>query len=290
MSLDWSPWTIVRDPFRTTPGAPITAVPWGMGGRFALFVTDPNGGVYTSGGDPFRRWWQPWTSVSEGRTTPGAPITVVPWGAGFALFIADPNGGVYTTVGNPNAPFGPWRIVSDPFRTTPGAPLTALVSTTGAPFTTLFTTARDGTIWTTTGDPQGDFGQWTQVGGIRVTAGSPVTADWEIGWPFRLYVTDSNGGISTTVGNPQAWQPWSPVPGIAVPPRSPVTKLGDFLFVTHFTGEVVMIAGGGWVSVSQGSAPPGSPVTACAHANTRALIALFIADPNGGVYWTTAPT
>jgi hypothetical protein len=44
---------------------------------------------------------KPWTTVSEGATTPGAPVTAVLTGPGeVALFLADPAGGVYTTTGS----------------------------------------------------------------------------------------------------------------------------------------------------------------------------------------------
>jgi len=57
----------------------------------------PLGGVYTTSGNA-DDGWRPWTSVSEGSSTPGAPITAVVIGQDrVALFVADPNGGVYTT-------------------------------------------------------------------------------------------------------------------------------------------------------------------------------------------------
>ena len=41
----------------------------------------------------------PWSSVSQGSTTPGAPVTAVVTGPGqISLFLADPGGGVYTTI------------------------------------------------------------------------------------------------------------------------------------------------------------------------------------------------
>jgi hypothetical protein len=89
------PWTSVSEG-RSTPGAPITAVVTGLD-RVALFVADPNGGVYTTSGSA-GAGWGPWTSVSQGRSTPGAPITAVVTGPDrVAVFLADPNGGVYTT-------------------------------------------------------------------------------------------------------------------------------------------------------------------------------------------------
>ena len=68
--------------------------------------------------------WQPWTSVSEGRSMPGAPVAAVPWAQSFALFIADPGGGIYAIKAVPG--FG-WELV--PGRsTTPGAHVTAVAS------------------------------------------------------------------------------------------------------------------------------------------------------------------
>ena len=45
--------------------------------------------------------WDPWASVSEGSSTPGAPVAAVPWGESFALFIADPGGGIYAIKAEP---------------------------------------------------------------------------------------------------------------------------------------------------------------------------------------------
>lgn len=368
MSLDWSGWTIVSDSFRTTPGAPVTAVPWGT--RFALFATNPDGVVYATAGNTQEGWpdWKSvsdgqttrgapitavpwgagfavfitypngvvlttggtpgypfggWATVSDGQTMPGAPVTAVPWGAGFAVFISDPSGGVYTTGGNPNAPFGPWAPVvppgeSEPFLASPGGPVTALIPTIGAPFT-VFTTkpTTDETrsmVWCTIGDPQRGFpgGRdedkgWSRVayiwGEIVLEPGSLVTADWQVD-SYVVYVTARSGpgglapnddsvGIFTTLGTPErGWQRWSRVPGINVLPASPITKVGPFLFVTDAKGEVFTNADAGpqgWEPVSEGSSVPGARVTACVAGSPIPTITLFIADPNGGVYTTSAP-
>jgi len=60
---------------------------------------------------PGRTKWVPWSSVSQGSTTPGAPVTAVPWGQQIALFLVDPNGGIYTTGGDPQAGYRPWAYV-----------------------------------------------------------------------------------------------------------------------------------------------------------------------------------
>jgi hypothetical protein len=69
-------WEIV--PGRsTTPGALITALL--SGNLFTLFMADVNGEIFTTSGIPYQSW-QPWTSVSQGSSTPGAPVAAIPWG------------------------------------------------------------------------------------------------------------------------------------------------------------------------------------------------------------------
>ena len=66
-------------------------------GQVSLFLADPGGRVYTTSGGP--AGWGPWTSVSQGSTTPGAPVTAVVTGPGqVSLFLANPHGRVYTTI------------------------------------------------------------------------------------------------------------------------------------------------------------------------------------------------
>jgi hypothetical protein len=191
MTTNWGPWVLWGDPFRTTPGAPVTAVPL-KSGQFALFATNTSGGIFTSLRDPQRGFGR-WTSVSEGSTTPGAPITAVPWGEQLAVFIADPNGGVYTTGGAPGSPFGGWAIVGDPFRTTPGAAVTAVPWKSGQ--FALFATNTSGGIFTSLGDPQRGFGRWTSVSEGSTTPGAPITAvPWgeQLG---RVYRRSQRGGL-----------------------------------------------------------------------------------------------
>jgi hypothetical protein len=58
------------------------------------------GGIYTARGNSEDGWSQ-WTSVSEGQSTPGAPVTAVVISPNrIALFLADPGGEIYTAQGN----------------------------------------------------------------------------------------------------------------------------------------------------------------------------------------------
>ena len=57
-------------------------------------MADVNSEIFTTSGVPYQDW-DSWTNVSEGSSTPGAPVAAVPWGDSFALLIADPVGGIY---------------------------------------------------------------------------------------------------------------------------------------------------------------------------------------------------
>jgi hypothetical protein len=238
MELAWTLRTVSDG--RAVPGSPITAVPWRQ--SFALFVADPNGGIYTTGGDP-QAGFGPWTSVSEGASTPGAAVTAVPWGERFAVFIADPNGGVYTTGGDPQGGFGPWASVSEG-RTTPGGLVTAVPW--GQRFA-LFLADPNGGIYQTGGDPQGGFGPWASVSEGRTALRGQVTA---IPWRqhFALFVVGTDETIYTSEGDPQqGFGPWEPVAGMKAAPGSRVAAAafahGLALFITDANGRIVTLQG-----------------------------------------------
>ena len=107
----WTPWRSVSEG-STTSGGYVTAVMTDEN-RIALFLADPDGGVYTSTSSS-ESGFGSWTTVSEGRTTPGGHITAVATDEDrIALFLADPNGGVYTTSGSPARGWKPWTSVSE---------------------------------------------------------------------------------------------------------------------------------------------------------------------------------
>jgi len=73
---------------QSVPGGTVTAVPWK--GGFALFLSDPNAGVYTATGIPGApQTWGPWRLVSYGNSKPGATITPVQYNDQIALFSID---------------------------------------------------------------------------------------------------------------------------------------------------------------------------------------------------------
>jgi hypothetical protein len=85
MSLSWQPWTSVSEG-SSTPGAPVAAVPWE--GSFALFISDPKGGLYAIKAVPGYGW----QLVPGHFSKPGAQVTAVPWGNRFVLFMTDLSG------------------------------------------------------------------------------------------------------------------------------------------------------------------------------------------------------
>ena len=237
----------------------------------------------------------PWTSVSEGASTPGAPVSAVTTGQGrIALFVTDPSGGIYTTSGNSDTGWAPWASVSEG-ASTPGAPVTAV--TTGQGRIALFVTDPSGGIYTTSGNSDTGWAPWASVSEGASTPGAPVSAVTTGQGRIALFVTDPSGGIYTTSGNSDTgWAPWTSVSEGASTPGAPVTAVTTgqgriALFVTDPSGGIYTTSGNSdtgwapWTSVSEGASTPGAPVTAVTTGQGR--IALFVTDPNGGIYTTS---
>ncbi len=162
------------------PGSLITAVPFGQ--RFAVFLTDPNGGVYTTAGTPGAPFG-PWTIIGDPfRAKPGSPVTAVPWGNRFALFITDKNGEVFSTTGEPQGGFpGGWTTVSQG-SSMPGSPVIAVPL--GPNFAVFIT------------DPSG--GVYTTLGGAGVMP--PHIASTTIYGPNGSVIASTNGQVPVTIG------------------------------------------------------------------------------------------
>ncbi len=232
----------------------------------------------------------PWTSVSEGSTTPGGMVTAVLWGKRIALFLADPNGGVYTTGGDPQGGFGPWARVSEG-NTTPGGMVTAVP---WGQRIALFLADPNGGVYTTGGGPQGGFGPWTSVSEGGTTPGGTISAVITSQNRIALFLADRNGGIYTTSGSAEAgWGPWRNVSEGQSTPGAPVTAVVIHqnrvdLFIADPNGGVYTTAGnyeGGWqpwTSVWEGRTTPGGHIAAALTRLDR--VGLFLADPVGGVY------
>ena len=184
MNLIWQPWTPVSEG-SSTPGAPVAAVPWE--GSFALFISDPNGGVYTIKAVPGYGW----TPVDLGRRSkPGGQVTAVPWGNRFALFMTDPSGQTYMTAGIPYQVWDNWTPVAQTINTA-GAPVAAVPL--GQDFV-LFVADLNGEIRTTSSfseilfesnfdaTPNGDPPSTTQLVGTAQVEGLPNSVIVEDPW------------------------------------------------------------------------------------------------------------
>jgi hypothetical protein len=298
------PWTSVSEG-RSTPGAPVTAVEMrNQPGRFALFLADPNGGVYTTSGNA-QDGWAPWSSVSEGRSAPGGTVTAVEifnQPGSFAVFLADPAGGVYTTSGNTQNGWGPWSSVSEG-STRPGAPVSALEIPNQRGRFAVFLADPAGGVYTTSGNARDGWAPWSSVSEGSTAPGGTVTALPTISpeGHFALFLADPNGGVYTTEGSTQrGWGPWSSVSEGSTRPGARVTavQIGtrDDLFALLLAdpnGGVYTTSGSRsrgwapWSSVSEGRTTAGGAVTAVAMRKIPdSRIAVFLADPNGGVYTT----
>lgn len=202
--------------------------------------------------------WGPPISVSEGQTTPGAPVAVCIDFAGelpyefFCAFLADPNGGVYTARGNMIDGWGPWRRLPSPrttLLTTPGAPLNAVSEPNG--FFSVFLSDRNGDVIALRGRAEDAVWQEQNITkGLLATPGGSVTASREDNGVYSLFRTDQSGGVFSLSGNHAGW--------------------------------------GGWQSVAQGRTTPGAQITVSQDPGSQSkannFFYLFLADPNGGVY------
>ena len=232
------------------------------------------------------------SSVSEGRTMPGAPVTAVVRNPGVvSLFLADPAGGVYAAEGNPADGWGPWASVSEG-RTMPGAPVTAVVRNPGV--VSLFLADPAGGVYAAEGNPADGWGPWASVSEGRTMPGAPVTAVVRNPGVVSLFLADPAGGVYAAEGNPaDGWGPWASVSEGRTMPGAPVTAVVRnpgvvSLFAADPAGGVYAAEGnpadgwGPWASVSEGRTMPGAPVTAVVR--NPGVVSLFAADPAGGVY------
>jgi hypothetical protein len=283
MRYDWGPWSSVSEG-RAKPGSRVSAIRDGE--RFALFVADPSGSIYSASGTP-DGGWGPWASVSQGQSTPGAPVDANWDGKRFVLFVADPNGGVYSAAGTSEAGWGPWSSVSEG-RTIPGGSVTSVWD---GKRLVVFLADPNGGVYAAAGTPNTGWGPWSSVSQGRTIPGASVTAVWE-GRRFVLFLADPNGGVYTAAGTPESgWGPWSSVSEGRSAPGGTITAVSDGrrinLFLADPSGGVYTAAGspdsgwGPWSSVSDGRTTAGAPVTAAWDGERFAVI---VADPKGGVF------
>lgn len=237
----------------------------------------------------------PWTSASEGRSTPGAPITAVQTAPNqVSLVLADPLGGIFATLGNGSHAWGPWTSVSEG-QSTPGGHVAAVLTAPGQ--ITLFLADPGGGIYTVSGFPGTGWGLWGSVSEGQSTPGAPVTAVLTGSNQITLFLADPTGGIYTVSGFPgTGWGLWGSVAEGRSTPGAPFTAVLTApnqitLFLADPVGGIYTASGfpgmgwGPWTSVSEGRSTPGGHVTALLVGNNR--VTLFLSDPAGGIYTTS---
>jgi hypothetical protein len=216
----------------TAPGGHLAAVPWGD--SYALFLSDPNGGVYGIKATPGFGW----ENVPGLTSIPGAPITALPQGDQFVLFTADAQGGIFTNTGAPYQGWSGWASVSQG-STRPGGPIAAVPW--GDSFA-LFLSDPNGGVYGIKATP--GFG-WENVPGVTTTPGAPITVS---SWfpqptgnaslannPILLFATNLDGEVVSTSGLPyQTWEPWSGVGGLVAPTGATVTVASQPVGVSPF--------------------------------------------------------
>ncbi len=308
-ALGWGPgWSSVSTQAdATTPDAALTAVV-GPGGIITLFMADPGGGVYTASGNLCTAsgtagpGWGTWSSVSQGSTAPGAPITaVVAPDAIVTVFVADPGGSVFTASGSPVGGWGDWTPVSPQTATTlPGAPLSACLAADGT--ITVFMADASGEVRTASGNAADGWGSgWSSVSQGATLPGAPVCAVPGPGGIFTLFLADPGGGVFTASGSrADGWSGWAPVspqtgtttPGAPIAAVLRPNGIFTVFMVDPVGGEVRAASGnrdqgwgGGWGTSAIGFTTPGALVTAVSLGPGEIMV--FGVDPEGSV-WSTS--
>jgi hypothetical protein len=236
----------------------------------------------------------PWTTASEGRSIPGAPITAVVTSPNqITLFLSDPGGVIFTTSGNASEGWQPWTTVSGGV-STPGGAVTAVLTAPNQ--ITLFLSDPWGGIYTTSGNASEGWQPWTSVSGGQSTPGARVAAVVIAPNQVAVFLSDPWGGIYTTSGNAsEGWQQWTTVKDGSSTPGAPIAAIVTAphqiaLFVSDQGGVVQTTSGYGenwqqWTPVSGGASTPGGAVTAVLTAPDQ--VTLFLSDPWGGIYTTS---
>jgi hypothetical protein len=287
MSLVWTRWWNVSLG-GAAPGGHVTAV---NNPALALFVANAQGEVFgIRRANAAAGTWNLWTSMSQGSTTPGAPVAAAPWQEEFALYLSDPNGGIYSNAGDPVNGAEEWQYVSG-LKAKPGAPVTAVNWKNSI---AIFTTDSTGGVWCAYGDPVPIPPPWKSVSQGQTLPGAELTAYTQDPSSVTLFLTDPNGGIYYCSGAPDVgWGLWRQVPGLLIKPGSPVTV--DFLGpevsevsihvidshgnVQTALGNIAGLSWQPWSSLASSDAffVPGSKVSTVGSA-------LFAADSEGEIW------
>jgi hypothetical protein len=166
----------------------------------------------------------------------------------------------------------------------------------------LFISDPNGYTYTTAGNSEIGWGDWTWVAQGQAAPGSPVTAVPLANAvnEYALFIASPTGEVMTTAGGVQrGWRAWTSVAEGSTTPGQLITaapinaELDQYaLFTTDPNGYTYWIAGdakaswGDWTWIAEGQASPNSPITALPIAGTNQFI-LFTTSLNGEVITTT---
>jgi len=163
-----------------------------------VFLTDPNGGVYTAAGNP-DAGWGPWQYLPGSSAVPGSPVSVVALPNNeFAIFVAGPDGTVAGVRGKPEAGFWtPWFHPSDG-KTIPGARITAApMPWPGVSLIALVLADPAGGVYATVGiidDGPKAWDTWGSVSQGQTLAGGTVSAA-PLQHRLAVFLSDPQGGV-----------------------------------------------------------------------------------------------
>jgi hypothetical protein len=286
MGIIWDSWTGVSEG-STLPGAPVAAVRWEE--SFALFLADPNGGIYTIKAEPGFGWTP--LALATGKAKPGGQITALASRGGFTLFMADSTGEVVETHGIPYQTWEPWTKVSpgNPGTTLPGAPVAAV------PWGNTFAVFRsdpNGAIFTI---QTGPISTWQPIPGRNTKPDGQIMAVASRK-NITLFMAADTGEVFTTSGVPNGvWAQWTSVSQGSTLPGAPIAAVpwedSVALFLADPNGGVYTIKaipGFGWspVALATGKSKPGGQITVVPRKDEPGFL-LFMADVNGGIVQTS---
>ena len=123
----WQKWFSIHPEATICAGAPVSAL-WRPGdSHLDLFVTDPNGAVYSNWWEP-GPGWQKWFSIDpEVTICAGAPVSAL-WrpDSHLDLFVTDPDGAVYSNWWEPGPGWQKWFSIDPEVTICAGATVSAL--------------------------------------------------------------------------------------------------------------------------------------------------------------------
>ena len=216
-NADWTPWFDFLGEVGGLPAAARSvAVAPLPDGRLEVWVTDANGGLWTTwkvDADPNAAWAAPWTDfLGEVGGLPAAArsAAVAPLPDGrLEVWVTDANGGLWTTWkvdADPNAAWAaPWTDFLGEVGGLPAAARSVAVAPLPDGRLEVWVTDANGGLWTTwkvDADPNAAWAApWTdflgEVGGLPAAARSVAVAPLPDG-RLEVWVTDANGGLWTT--------------------------------------------------------------------------------------------